>query len=69
MKLLSITRRPGSKDTDAGTGMSRRVIVESAKAEVAFLEAAGIRHRGTGFMPLPAEGDIPPRPRLASGDR
>jgi hypothetical protein len=46
-----------------------RVIVESAKAEVAFLQAAGIQHRGTGFMPLPAEGDIPQRPRLAAGGR
>lgn len=45
-----------------------RVIVDSAKAEVAFLNATG--HRiGTGFIPLPEGEAIPERPRLAGGTR
>lgn len=44
-----------------------RVIVDSAKAEVAFMNATG-RRDGTGFITLPAEV-APTRPRLAAGDR
>jgi len=42
-----------------------RVIVESAKAEVAFIQATG-KSTGTGFIELPEE---PLRPRLAAGGR
>lgn len=45
-----------------------RVIVDSAKAEVAFIQATGGRSRGTGFIPLPDE-EVVQRPRLASGGR
>lgn len=45
-----------------------RVVVDSAKAEVAFMEAAGVR-KGTGFIALPEEGEPQPRPRLAAGAR
>lgn len=38
-----------------------RVIVDSAKAEVAFIQATGKITEGTGFVPLP---DAPVRPRL-----
>lgn len=44
-----------------------RVIVDSAKAEVQFIQATGGRSQGTGFMPAPEP--LPQRPRLASGDR
>ena len=43
-----------------------RVIVDSAKAEVQFLQATGKRS-GTGFIPLPEEDVISARPRLAAG--
>lgn len=45
-----------------------RVIVDSAKAEVAFLNATGARN-GTGFIPQPEIGGEPARPRLAAGGR
>lgn len=41
-----------------------RVIVDSAKAEVAFIQATG-RREGTGFIPLEAEtAPAAPQPRL-----
>jgi hypothetical protein len=43
-----------------------RVVVESAKAEVAFIQATGRSTVGTGFIPVQEE---PQRPRLASGLR
>lgn len=43
-----------------------RVIVDSAKAEVAYITATGARG-GTGFIALPEEAQAPVRPRLASG--
>lgn len=45
-----------------------RVIVDSAKAEVQFIQATGGR-LGTGFIALPEEDAAPARPRLASGTR
>jgi hypothetical protein len=42
-----------------------RVIVDSAKAEVAYLSATGQR-QGTGFIALPEEAEVPNRPRLAA---
>lgn len=45
-----------------------RVLVDSAKAEVQFIQATGARS-GTGFVPLPADDAPAPRPRLASGGR
>lgn len=44
-----------------------RVIIDSAKAEVAFIQATGASS-GTGFISLPEEAP-PVRPRLASGGR
>jgi hypothetical protein len=43
-----------------------RVIVDTAKAEVAFINATGNR-QGTGFIPVPAGEATPSRPKLASG--
>lgn len=40
-----------------------RVIVDSAKAEVQFIQATG-RSTGTGFISLPAEEDAPEVRRL-----
>lgn len=42
-----------------------RVIVDSAKAEVAFLNATG-RRDGTGFIAPPEEAAAANRPRLAA---
>lgn len=46
-----------------------RVIVDSAKAEVQFIQATGKVTEGTGFIPLPDAPVVPARPRLASGGR
>lgn len=45
-----------------------RVIVDSAKAEVQFINATGAR-LGTGFIALPDGEAVPARPRLTSGAR
>ena len=44
-----------------------RVVVETAKAEVQFIQATDASH-GTGFIALP-EAEVAPRPRLAAGGR
>ena len=46
-----------------------RVVVDSAKAEVSYMNATGAR-KGTGFIPL-ADAESESRPRLAAvnGDR
>jgi len=43
-----------------------RVIVDSAKVEVRFLEVTG-QLRSTDFLPAEKEPESPARPRLASG--
>lgn len=43
------------------------VIVESAKAEVKFLEAVG-GQSGSGFMPLEPRRDVPPLIRSAKNE-
>lgn len=46
-----------------------RVIIETAKAEVAFLQATK-RRDGTGFVVPVVEAEVTPtRPRLANGTR
>ena len=45
-----------------------RVIVDSAKAEVQYIQATGARG-GTGFIALPEGEAVPERPRLAAGSR
>jgi hypothetical protein len=46
-----------------------RVVVDSAKAEVAFINATGER-RGTGFIPIAApEGASRPQLAAVNGDR
>ena len=45
-----------------------RVIVDSAKAEIQYLQATGLR-QGTGFIALPEGAAVPERPRLAAGAR
>lgn len=42
-----------------------RVIVDSAKAEVSFIQATG-KTSGTGFIPLPEGEVVPQRPRLSA---
>ena len=45
-----------------------RVIIDSAKAEVQFIQATGARG-GTGFITLTEPEETPARPRLAAGGR
>lgn len=43
-----------------------RVLVDTAKAEIAFIATTG-KSQGTGFIALPEE--VPTRPQLAAGAR
>lgn len=46
-----------------------RVIVETAKVEVQFIQALDGRTTGTGFVPVDVIEGAPQRPRLAAGGR
>lgn len=64
---LADTENPMPLDRAKAIADVARVVVESAKAEVAFMEATGHR-TGTGFITLPEE-PTPAQLRLAAGQR
>lgn len=64
LEALSDPDKPMELERAKAIADVARVIVDSAKAETAFLVATGARG-GTGFIPIPE--DAMPRPRLAAG--
>lgn len=64
---LSDPEKPMELDRARAIAEVAKVIVDSAKAEVAFLDVTG-RRDGTGFIPLP-EVEGQPRLTAVSGGR
>ena len=69
LEALSDKENPMEIDRAKAIADVARVIVDSAKAEVAFLNATG-QCQPTGFMPLAAAvGESRPRLAAVNGDR
>ncbi len=62
LEALKDDEKPMDLDRAKAIADVARVIVESAKVEVQFIEALG--SKGTGFLPEAEE--VPARPRLAA---
>lgn len=68
--LEGLADRDNPMDIDRAKAIAdvARVIVDSAKAEVQFIQATG-RREGTGFIPLAEAEPTPAERRLSSGLR
>lgn len=66
LEALKDDEKPMEIDRAKAIADVARVIVDSAKVEVAYMNATGSA-KGTGFMP--EEEAVPPRPRLAAGSK
>lgn len=64
LEALKDENKPMELDRAKAIADVARVIVDSAKAEVQFIQATGKITEGTGFISLP---DQPTRPKLAAG--
>lgn len=68
LEALSDKEEPMELERAKAIADVARVIVDSAKAEVQFLQVTG-RNDGTGFISLPEEEPKPRQLRAVSGER
>lgn len=67
LEMLKDDEKPMDLDRAKAIADVARVIVDSAKVEVAFMNVIG--GGGTGFIPGSAEDEKPARPKLIPGGR